>query len=280
MIRAVLVRSLIVVAVILLAFAALLFFVQGGMIYLPRRYDPIEVRNWRAEGLLELEFETGQGKQGAFYQAPAGAGPPSCIWLVFSGNGGRAMDYRDVAASSGCGYLFVDYPGYGLCDGSPNPERIDETVDGAIEALWAKLGADVGAGRARLCVIGHSLGAAVGLRAAARHHIDKVVLLAPFTTMREMASRVVGGIFANVLRHRYDNIDAMQKLQEFNPGARVTILNGTADREIPPSMGRQLAERFGAITEYRSLDGVGHNDILDRCLPEVLDAMACPKPDQ
>jgi pimeloyl-ACP methyl ester carboxylesterase len=269
----VIVRSLIVVAVILLAIALLLLIVQDGMIYLPRRYEPLEVKNWRAQGLIELEFETGQGKQGAFYQAPAGSALPGRIWLVFGGNGGRAMDYRDVGSDPDCGFLYVDYPGYGLCEGKPNPRRIDETVDGAIDAMWQALGLEAGSERRRLCVFGHSLGAAVGLRAAGRHRVEQVVLLAPFTSMREMASRVVGSLYANVLRHRFDNIAAMQELQEANPDARVTIFNGSEDREVPPSMGRELAERFGSITEYHALDGVGHNDILDQYLPAVTGAM-------
>jgi pimeloyl-ACP methyl ester carboxylesterase len=258
---------------ILLVFAVILFFVQDGMIYLPRPYKEMEVKNWKAEGLVQIDFNTGQGKQGAFYQPPGSGGEPSRIWLVFGGNGGRAVDYREVAADPGCGYLFIDYPGYGLCAGKPNPKRIDEAVDGAIAALWAELGVDGRAYGKRLCVVGHSLGAAVGLRAAVRHQIGRVVLLAPFTTMKAMATRVVGGLYANVLRHRFDNVVAMEALQAAIPNAKVTILNGTVDREIPPSMGRALAERFDGITDYSSLDGTGHNDILERSWREVLEAM-------
>ena len=174
MLRAVIGRSLIVVLAILILFGVFLYFVQDGMIYMPRRYEAMEVKNWKAEGLVQLEFETDQGQQGAFYQPPRSGDEPEHIWLVFGGNGGRAVDYRDVAADPGDGYLFVDYPGYGLCEGKPTPKRIDETVDGAIEALWDQLGVDGAAYGDRLCVVGHSLGAAVGLRAAVRGTIPYV----------------------------------------------------------------------------------------------------------
>lgn len=255
-------------------FGLILYFVQDGMIYMPRAYGPIEVKNWKAEGLRQIDFETGQGEQGAFYQAPKTAAEPRRIWLVFGGNGGRAVDYREVAADADCGYLFVDLPGYGLCEGKPNPKRIDETVDAAIAALQEQLGMTEKQCQERLCVVGHSLGGAVGLRAAVRHQIGRVVLLAPFTTMKAMASRVVGGLYANVLRHRFDNVRALEALQAANPEARVTIINGTDDREVPPAMGKELAERFEKISDYRCLDGVGHNDIFDWHLQDVLDAMA------
>ncbi|MGI9240004.1 MAG: alpha/beta fold hydrolase [Verrucomicrobiales bacterium] len=270
------IRSLLVVLAILVLFAGVLFFAQDGMIYLPRRYDAREIEGWKRRGFVELEFSTSQGRQGAFYQAPVNGSEPALIWLVFGGNGGRSMDYRDVARNPDWGYLFVDYPGYGLCEGKPNPKRIDDTVDGAIQALWQKLGVDGDVYGARLCVLGHSLGAAVALRAAVRYEIDQSVLLAPFTTMGDMAASVVGGLYANVLRHRFDNVASMEELRAVNPDARVAILNGTDDREIPPEMGRALAEQFSEMTDYSSLDGVGHNDILDADMPAVLQAMGSP----
>jgi pimeloyl-ACP methyl ester carboxylesterase len=266
-------RSFLVVVAILLAFAVILFFVQDGMIYFPRPYTAMEVKNWKAEGMLQLDYETGQGNQGAFYQAPENGAEAARIWLVFGGNGGRAVDYRQLARDKTCGYLFVDYPGYGLCAGRPNPQRIDDSVDGAIAALEKEMGMDGEVMRGRLCVVGHSLGAAVGLRAAVRYQIGQVVLLAPFTTMKAMAAQVVGGLYSNVVRHRFDNLAELQALKDGNPGARVTILGGTDDREIPPAMGRELAERFAGMVEHRPLDGVGHNNILDEELPAVLEAM-------
>ncbi len=272
-------RSLLVVLVILALLAGMLFIVQDGLIYLPRRYEAREIESWRGRGFVELEFATSQGAQGAFYQRPKGSAEPTRIWLVFGGNGGRSMDYRDIALDADCGYLFIDYPGYGLCEGKPNPSRIDATVDAAIQALWRELGVAAEEYQSRLCVFGHSLGAAVGLRAAVRYEIDQVVLLAPFTTMREMAASVVGGLYANVLRHRFDNVAAMEELRSANPDARVVILNGTGDREIPPAMGRELAERFEGMAEYRPLDGVGHNDLLDAEMPAVIRAMGGASPD-
>ena len=122
-------------------------------------------------------------------------------------------------------------------------------------------------------MLGHSLGAAVGLRAAVRHQIDTVVALAPFTTMKEMAARTVGGLYSNVLRHRFDNVAALRALEEGNPDAEVTIMSGSDDRMIPPSMGRRLAEQFPGIAEFHPLDGVGHNNIFDHRMEEVRSAM-------
>ena len=273
MLRAVIIRSLLVVLGLMAAFGVVLYFVQDGMIYMPRAYRQKEVRGLESQGLKQIESETGEGRQVAFYKPHSAGGTPERIWLVFAGNGGRGADYRSVAGEPECGYLFFDSPGYGLCEGKPDPKNIDAAVDAAITAIGKDLEMGSEECEGRLCVLGHSLGGAVALRAALRHEIDRVVLLAPFTTMRDMAAMVVGDLYANVLRHRFDNLEAMAALQQANPGVRVKILNGTQDREIPAAMGRDLAQRFPEISSYQSLEGAGHNDILDRHLQEVLQAM-------
>ena len=271
MLRAVIVRTLLVLLLLVVVLGVVIFFLQDRMIYGPRPYQAFELENWGREGFEQIEFRTGQGKQVAFYYPPEQGGDPRRLWLVFSGNGGRAMGYRDVIAEPDCGYYFIDYPGYGLCEGKPNPKRIDEAVDGALGELDKRLG--TGAFKDRLCVIGHSLGGAVALRAAVRHEIDRVIVLAPFTTMKAMAKRTVGGLYANVLRHRFDNVEAMASLQEKNPDVRVTVINGMDDNDVPPAMGEELAERFAGIAEYVALEGVGHNDIFSEELGTVLEAM-------
>jgi hypothetical protein len=41
-----------------------------------------------------------------------------------------ALDYSGEAVTwdPRAAYIFVDYPGYELCEGSPNPTRIEESI--------------------------------------------------------------------------------------------------------------------------------------------------------
>ncbi len=55
-------------------------------------------------------------------------------------------------------------------------------------------------------------------------HLGK--LYEPTERMKEMAAGTVGNLFSNVLRHRFDNVLALEQLKVVSPAARVTILTG------------------------------------------------------
>ncbi len=64
MLRAVIIRSLIVILVILLLCGVMVYFAQDGMIYqAPAPYTAAELKWLEAKGVEPIEFETGQGKQ-------------------------------------------------------------------------------------------------------------------------------------------------------------------------------------------------------------------------
>ena len=46
------------------------------------------------------------------------------------GNGSVALDYAGEPRhwDPRFGYLFIDYPGYGLCEWHPNPSRMEENI--------------------------------------------------------------------------------------------------------------------------------------------------------
>jgi hypothetical protein len=110
-------------------------------------------------------------------------------------------------------------------------------------------------------VLGHSLGAAAALQLASEREVAQVVLLAPFTSMLEMARRTVGRPLAQFLRHRFDNRARLAEVLERFPATRVTIIHGTRDEIIPVSMGRELAASAPDRIEYLELPDADHNSL-------------------
>ena len=82
------------------------------------------------------------------------------------------------------GYLLIDYPGYGISEGKPNPGSILENSEHALQTLLKKK--SWAADAARPCVLAHSLGGAAALQFAARNYVRKIILVSTFTTMDEM----------------------------------------------------------------------------------------------
>ena len=156
--------------------------------------------------------------------------------------------------------MLVDYPGYGWCEGNPNPERIQESIDAALVTLAGEWEVNANDLQSTLSWFGHSLGAAVALEAAARMEVQEVVVVSSFTSMQAMAERMVGNPAAYLLRHRFDNVKSLQRLQEIE-GVKVQMFHGSSDRMIPVSMSQELGKEFENIVEYHEVEGAGHNDI-------------------
>jgi len=197
---------------------------------------------------------------------------PKRLWIAFCGNGSLALDWlANILVNypdNGDAFLLVDYPGYGKNAAYAMIDSTRASADAAVRALDERL--HVSEERLAVCTIGHSLGAAVALDFAVRHRVERVVAIAPFTTLREEAARVVGRQLARLLRENYDNRENLARIARHSPKTRIGIFHGTADDEIPVEMSRELAREFPFV-EFFAIDGadhvsvlnVGHNKIVD-----------------
>jgi uncharacterized protein len=244
----------------------LLYLFQDRMIYFPRSYGTTEMRRLPGR-TARLLFLTSQGNQVAYYVPPRAftPSPPGKIWIVFGGNGTVALDWLDFVGrcpDTLAGFLLVDYPGYGECEGKPSPETILESTRNAVGALVQSLGVRQTDLDPRLAVLGHSLGAAAALNFAAHHPVQQVVLIAPFTSLRDMAKRSVGTPLCYMLRHNFDNRARLLEVLSAHPQPRVTIVHGSADQVIPVDMGRDLAAASGGRVAYIEIPHADHNAML------------------
>lgn len=188
------------------------------------------------------------------------------LWIITAGNGSLALDYLDhalawQAAHPSASFLFLDYPGYGGCQGRPDPESIAQSLD----AAHARLESSGQIGRiTHLGCFGHSLGAAAALIAAERLEADRIILISPFTSMADMAQRQFGKWARAILRHPYDNRARIKTLAA-REGVEICIFHGASDRIIPASMPRELADSFPeTITALHLVPGAGHNNVLEK----------------
>ena len=102
-----------------LAFLAVLF--QHRFIYFPLRYTTTQLQEARRAVVEEIRFQTSQGNQAAFFWRNEDLNvAPKNIWLLFGGNGDLALTWMSLIRTfpnSDAGYLLIDYPGYGICEG-------------------------------------------------------------------------------------------------------------------------------------------------------------------
>jgi pimeloyl-ACP methyl ester carboxylesterase len=257
------VEPILLVLAFALAVVLLLYIFQHSLIYHPRRYSPVEL----SSAAEEIEYHTGEGKQVAFYVAPRDSttGLPDRLWLVFGGNATLALDWRDFVfrhPDERSGFLLIDYPGFGKCEGRASPKSILESSGQALESLYAHLQVPIRDSMPAINMLGHSLGAAAALQLAPHHDVSRMVLLAPFTSLRAMARRAVGGPLARLLRHDFENADRLREIASGSSPPDIIIIHGRRDEVIPVEMGRRLAKEFPALIQYREAPGADHNSLL------------------
>lgn len=270
------VRKLLRIFLIAFATAVIgLLLLQHSLIYHPRQYA-----NYAAQlpkNAVELKYNTAQGAQLSFYIPPrSNAREPDRVWVLFCGNASLALDWTDFLAQlpqNNDAFLLVEYPGYGRCEGTPNPAPIGEAAEKAFLTLAAALHLEPAQLDAKINVLGHSLGCATALQFAAHHPVRRVVLLAPFTCLRDMARRTVGFPLNWVLLHNFDNRARLAELAARTEPPRVTIIHAADDQVIPNAMGRELAGMFPKMIRFRQIEDADHDSILHLAHDEILEAM-------
>lgn len=255
------VRAFVSVFLLLLVALSILYFLQHSMVYHPRPYDGSYAYSLPGDG-IEISYTVGGAKYSAYY-LPGAKSLPKRVWLAFCGNGSLALDWTSILRDypwNGDAFLLIDYPGYGKNGGYATIASTRTSADAALSALAERL--HQAEDQLKLCAIGHSLGAAVALDFAARHNVERVALIAPFTTLREEAATLVGGWISRLLIESYDNRAKLAETMKRNPQSQVAIFHGTDDEVIPVRMGRELAHEFPFV-EFFAVENADHVSVLN-----------------
>ena len=269
----------ILLGLVVLAFVGTLFFFQSQIIYHPRPYPPAQLED--AKEILQIRYQTSQGEQTSFYMPAKALGKPEVIWFFFGGNGSLALDWKyflERYPNPKSAFVFLEYPGYGLCNGKASPASIDESSKAVFTRITEELGS---LATTEINVLGNSLGGAPALtfaleRAQQGQPVKKIVLVAPFTTMKAMAGLTVGPVLANLLLHPFDNTGSLQRLLQDVHTPKISIYHGTNDEVIPFRMGEELSKLDPLRIQFHSYAGESHNTVLGAAQNDIFSFMTEP----
>lgn len=256
-------RLLRLVVIVMLTPVAFLLSCQSSMIYHPRPNEPGMTEHLENNRGERLSYHTSQGMQTAWYKPPyRGDEAAAPLWIAFSGNGSLALDWLHFAgiADGRFAWLMIDYPGYGECAGKPTPKAIRESSVAALERLAERLKVSREVLTSRSLVIGHSLGSAAALMAAADLGLHRGILISPFTSMTDMGRELLGWPLCYLNMHRFDNRQTLAAAC-LHSEARFTIYHGKSDGVIPMRMSQELAAAHPGQVTFHPVPG-GHNDVL------------------
>lgn len=233
---------------------AVLWRMQERVLYQPPRFQP------PADESHRVHYKASDGA--ALYGYLVGEPRPDgrCV-LAFHGNADLAYWQipwaRELFERTGVPVFLAEYRGYGGLPGTPSYRSA------MLDAVAAR---DAMIGEAK-CVsgsaiyFGHSLGSAIAVELALRSPPATLMLQAPFTSARAMASRIVGPaamMWPIVSRIHFDTGDAVSSLD-----VPVFISHGTRDMIVPIRMGREVFESAKRRGQLLEVEGAGHNDVVE-----------------
>ena len=246
---------------------------------IPYEREQLETFFQRREN-IQLFFETDKGKQVAFFVPPLMQPDqvPGKIAILYPGINAVALGWWDFIRMEDdpqAGYLLIDYPGRGLSQGFMKPEENYKNTEGALEALAVHF--EVEMLDSEICLMGHSFGTGAALQYAARHKVSRIVLVAPFDTLRNaVAQRSV--ILAVLMPAQIDNEKLIKKVLASDVKPSITIIHGEKDTSLPVEMGRKLADVNSEYVEYYEIPQGDHISILTTHRDLIFHSLLDPKP--
>ena len=213
------------------------------ILYSPGR-EPPEAINWVHGPPQSVTIVTPDKLSLAGYYWPGRTGDPD-IYVYFHGRNGTAEGAANVAGS-GNAVLVASYRGFGRNHGGPTEEGL--LRDAA--AFIAKARELAGPG-ARIWLVGHSIGSAVALHAAAADgHIAGVIAMSAFVRVTDAAPR----FWRAFIPDRWENLTALRELR-----VPILFVQGGLDRFIPAGSGDVLFSNYDGAASLVMGETSRHN---------------------
>jgi fermentation-respiration switch protein FrsA (DUF1100 family) len=183
-----------------------------------------------------------------------GASDTTLLW--FHGNAGnighRVEEMALFHRRLGVNLFIFDYRGYGRSEGKPSEQGIYRDARAALHYLEGR--ADVVPDK--IIYFGRSLGAAVAVELAVARPPLALVLVAPFTSLGDMAQVAYPHLPLRwLLEDRYNSLALLPRIHR-----PLLIMHGDQDKIVPLSQSERLLQAANSPKHLQVLPGAGHND--------------------
>jgi alpha-beta hydrolase superfamily lysophospholipase len=268
-------RNLGCFSVVLLALAAVglvvgVSWMQADAFLHPHRHLPTETPADRGLAYRDVAFPASDGLMLRGWYLPAQNGAAVIIGHGYGAY--RRLEQAEVLARHGYGVLTFDFRAHGESDGELCSFGYYEVRDVEGALVWLAQQPDVDS--ERIGMVGESMGAVAGIRAAARlPGIKAVVVASPFATLEEGVSNVWSGtglsafpfVPLQVLFGRWktgldlDDLRPLDEIAAISPRP-ILILSGGQDSVTGPDAGQRYYAAADDPKELWFEPDLGHLD--------------------
>jgi len=214
--------------------------------------------------LLETKARDGVTVHAFDYSQPSDA----TVLVWFHGNGENANWSTALAAdlrARNMGAVFAEYRGYGVSKNSGKPTEMGLYADA--EAVLDDL-EKRGHAKDHIVLLGFSLGSGVAAEMAARGRCRALVLVAPFTSIPDVAKSKIPILpMSAIITDKFDTLSKAARIT-----MPVTMIHGTDDEVVPLEQGERVAKALSA--KLVKVPGGHHADMFETHYELLMDAIA------
>ncbi|MDD5727731.1 MAG: alpha/beta hydrolase [Victivallales bacterium] len=262
-------KTFILIILLLLVFYIVLllisYFIQEKLIFYPVR-DLAATPEELSLNYENVDFASGDGTRLNGWFIPAAKAEYTVLFC--HGNGGNISHRLDTISlfnSLAVNFFIFDYRAYGASGGTLSEAGL--YADGI--AAWRYLTVERGIAPDRIIVVGRSLGGAIAARIAGKFSPAALVLESTFTSIPDMAGKVMPWILFSrrLLRYKLATRTALAEVK-----CPVLIFASRDDALVPFSMGEKLLAAAKEPKTLVELTG-GHDDCYFLCRTKYTEAL-------
>lgn len=175
------------------------------------------------------------------------------VLLYFGGNA-EPVVYNALPMlrlASATTYL-IDYRGYGDSDGSPSERALRD--DALAHFDWIRTQHP----QSRFVLVGRSMGSAMALHVASRREIDGIILISPFTSLRDVAKFHLPWLpVGPLMKHPFDTLADARRVE-----VDTLVIAAENDTVVPRRFTDALVRELPTGADVQIIPGADHNDLM------------------
>lgn len=223
---------------------------QESFIFKPDKLDPTKKLSYSIPSQEVNIPSKGVNLSGVYFKIPN----PKGLIFFLHGNAGNLEDQENAAKfynASGFDFFSFDYRGYGktgseIVSEDQFSEDIQTTYNFVKKDYLEK----------DITVIGYSIGTGPAARLTYENNPSKLVLIAPYYSLSEIAIRDYKIIPSFLLKYKFDTYLFVEKIKN-----RILLIHGTMDSVLPFEGSRKLSKLLSSDDKFLKLENQGHNDL-------------------
>ncbi|MDB5764040.1 MAG: Hydrolase of the alpha/beta superfamily [Herminiimonas sp.] len=238
-----------------IGFTAAIAASQRKLIFKPVRIREVERPRSLGHRTRSVVLRSADGTRlSGWLLSPQAPGPhPAVVYF-----GGRSEEVSWVARDAGRMFpnmtvLAINYRGYGDSAGTPGEAQMIADAYTLFDWMAERPHID----RAKIAVVGRSLGSGIALQVAVHRPAAALVLITPYDSLVALAKRRFRSVPVGwVMRHRFESVKYAPHL-----AAPTLILRAMSDDVVPASHTNSLVEKLLNAPEDETIAGSDHRNI-------------------